>query len=81
MDIVGNLISKETETETAIVLSYKTENYYAVKSGGVLNKAKSLIGTISIGNRVIILKTSSDRYIVGADKRAARKRKEVVVNG
>ena len=81
MDIIGNLISQKTEVEIAIVSSYKTNSYYIVESGNISYTAKSIIGSLSIGTKVIILNTNFVKYIIGIDKGTSYKRKEVIVNG
>ena len=81
MDIIGNLITQKTEVESATVSSYKSGDYYIVASGNITYTAKSIIGSIPVGTKVIILETNSVKYIIGIDKDVSRKRKEVIVNG
>ena len=81
MDIIGNLVNRKSEVETAEISSHKTGDYYVVESGNVSYIAKSVIGSVSIGIKVLILATESTKYIIGTDKGASGKRKEIIVDG
>ncbi len=81
MDIIGNLVTQKKEVETGIVSSHKSDDYYTVTSGNVSYTAKSIIGSVSTGTKVIILETNTVKYIIGVDKNTSSKRKEVIVDG